>query len=298
MQVPNELCSVALVARESVPVEFVTCFGGVFAAVIVFALIASITSSAISHRVRRAEFLQSICRRVNGVYHPAAFMRSPRIDFSVAGWKASIEFCAASDDGEAFTRVLVDLHGRSPGTLHVIPEGFGQSFLKMFGAQDLNVGDAEFDRDYVIKAVPDSLAGQIFSPERRSQVVASVRRLQKLTRPTLSLTRNELIVKVLDYLQEEDSVALLVRTAEEFVGFVFQRATPGIELGAVQAVRTGSCPVCGTQIDDRLVNCESCKTSHHEECWRYVGQCSTYACPEKRYVSGPLSGHDPGPAAS
>ena len=141
------------------------------------------------------------------------------------------------------------------------------------------------DRDYVIKATPESLAARVFSPERRDHVIASVRRLQGFPRPVLSITRDQLVVKVSQNLADEDAVVRLVRTAEDFLGYLFQMGTPGIELGEVQTARAGSCPVCGTTMNDRLVKCEICRTPHHEECWKYVGQCSTYACKGKRSVA-------------
>ena len=39
------------------------------------------------------------------------------------------------------------------------------------------------------------------------------------------------------------------------------------------------CQVCGTPVElPAPVTCELCETPHHEDCWRYLGSCSTYAC--------------------
>jgi len=46
----------------------------------------------------------------------------------------------------------------------------------------------------------------------------------------------------------------------------------------------GQCQICGAEMKDRRVFCARCRTPHHEDCWRYTGQCSTYGCREIRFV--------------
>jgi hypothetical protein len=48
--------------------------------------------------------------------------------------------------------------------------------------------------------------------------------------------------------------------------------------------KAGNCQVCGEQMDRRVVYCGKCRTPHHEECWSYIGQCSTYGCREIRFT--------------
>ncbi len=46
----------------------------------------------------------------------------------------------------------------------------------------------------------------------------------------------------------------------------------------------GVCQVCSEKMETRVVYCGKCRTPHHEECWSYVGQCSTYGCREIRFT--------------
>jgi Prokaryotic RING finger family 1 len=48
--------------------------------------------------------------------------------------------------------------------------------------------------------------------------------------------------------------------------------------------KAGECQVCGEKMETRVVFCARCRTPHHEECWSYVGQCSTYGCREIRFT--------------
>lgn len=45
----------------------------------------------------------------------------------------------------------------------------------------------------------------------------------------------------------------------------------------------GECQVCLEKMDRRVVYCAKCRTPHHEECWSYMGMCSTYGCREIRF---------------
>ena len=45
----------------------------------------------------------------------------------------------------------------------------------------------------------------------------------------------------------------------------------------------GVCQVCHEKMDSRVVYCGKCRTPHHEECWSYMGMCSTYGCREIRF---------------
>jgi hypothetical protein len=81
---------------------------------------------------------------------------------------------------------------------------------------------------------------------------------------------------------------LLIRVLIEFsrekprVG-VEQRVHPsrrqkGVQMEELQMQSEGTCQVCGTSMKTGTVRCETCRTPHHRECWKYLGRCSTYAC--------------------
>jgi len=45
------------------------------------------------------------------------------------------------------------------------------------------------------------------------------------------------------------------------------------------------CPICSEEIMHDMVVCNGCKTPHCRDCWQYNGQCATFACGEKRFLS-------------
>jgi hypothetical protein len=194
-------------------------------------------------------------------------------------------FRSGGENESPTTQVEVDLRGHSPGSLKIYPEGVASSIAKIFGAQDIRVGDREFDALYVVKATPESLAHRLFSPERRARVIATVRRTLRGSGGCFDLRRDSLRVAVAVFVDSESSALELAKAAEEFTAVVLELApTAGIYWLNEASAAGGQCQVCGTEMRDGVVSCVRCKTPHHEQCWTYAGGCSTYACQEKRYV--------------
>lgn len=229
---------------------------------------------------KRPELLRRVAGHVGGTVIEGGWLKESEVHFRIAGLSAHLGFFAGSKYNPPWSRVAVPLNGRSPGTLHILEDGFAQGFLKLFGAQDLRIGDADFDRDYVIKATPESLASRIFRPEQRAEVIRTVRRLKGFADPTFDVTPHELTVTVRRYLRDEQSILVLIHAATEFLDHVLKHPVPpGVVLGELTTAAGGSCPVCGTLLSDSVVRCGTCRAAHHGECWAYVGRCSAYACP-------------------
>lgn len=238
---------------------------------------------------KRHDVLRGVARRMNGAYESGGMFTRAHLDFVVSGRRARFEFFPGGDDSSPYTRLEVTLKDPSPGTLHILPDGFGQSFLKMFGAQDIEIGDPSFDAEYVIKATPESLAARVFSPDLRARVIAAVRRLSNLSHPTIDLERHTLRIQVREHCTVEGRLLVMVQTAEDFLKHLFgapaPAGEPGIQWGELQTLTGGECPVCGTKMDDLVVRCAACRTPHHAECWEYAGKCSMFACAGKKFVA-------------
>lgn len=232
----------------------------------------------------RHSTLELVAKKVGGRTVPATFLKTEELEFAISGRGARLESFAGGKHSPPHTRVVVDLRDSFPGTLHILEQGFGLAFLKLFGAQDLLIGDRRFDEEYVIKATPERLASGLFSPDRRSDVIRTVRSLRGYPGPTFDLNQRIVTVTVRKYLREYDEFMTLIQATSEFVGFLLGPSA-GIQMDAVQVTSGGACPVCGTPMVDLVVRCESCRTPHHSECWQYMGRCSTYACPGQKAVA-------------
>ncbi len=225
-----------------------------------------------------------VAAKLGGRREGGGILEEPEIHFRLEGRRAILGFHAGSKHEPAFTRVTVELGGRSPGTFRLSPQGFGAVLAKLFGAQDLEVGDPAFDGEYVIKANPPSLATEIFRPDRRRDVIRTVRRIAEHASPLVELTGSTLTVQTRAKLDRGDCLLDLVKAAGDFLGFVFA-APSGIEWVEGTPTSPGRCQVCGSELLERVVRCASCRTPHHRECWDYARECSTFACRERRFVS-------------
>jgi len=230
-------------------------------------------------RARRKARGERLARRLGGTLAPGFW---PVLSFPILGRAAQLYWGRSEDEGGSFTHVSVDLRGQSPGVLKILPEGFGSRIAKLFGAQDLRIGDDDFDRRFVVKANPESLAQRLFSAERRPRVLAAALRFDRRLR--IDLSREQLRVSVPESLQLEKDLHLLAQTAVEFVGFLMESAISGGLWVEDLRIEKGRCPVCGSDLKERLVFCSRCRMPHHEECWSYTGICSTYGCRERRAV--------------
>lgn len=191
---------------------------------------------------------------------------------------------AGGEGPSAWCRFDIDLRGVSPGVLKIFPEGFFTPIAKLFGAQDLRIGDAAFDALYVVKATPPSLAASVFGGPRRTELLAAVRALGRYLQPVVDLSRDRLRLQVA---QEASEVLIdrLLDAGGELLGAILAAAPGAAPLwDAVMAPAAGRCPVCGTPLQQGLLRCGTCRTPHHRECWDYAGGCSTYACGGKHSV--------------
>jgi len=181
------------------------------------------------------------------------------------------------------TRVRVLMSRRSPGVFRILRLSKAR---RLWGARDIQVGNARFDRDWYITARPESLVSRIFTEDRFEQVMNSVDRLARFADPAVEITRDTLVVRAQEWISGEEDLTSLVSTASEFVGYLLRLGPEeGIAWVAGGDAEPSICPVCAAAMEEAVVHCDKCRTPHHEECWTYVGQCSTYACKGKRWVA-------------
>ena len=252
----------------------------IVAAITLLAIVLAIGAGGrASHAAREA------AEGLGGRFEEGGWLDRPTIRFRACGQDAVVMFWAGSKGDPAYTRVVIPCVGKSPGALKVYAGAFGDSIAKWFGAQDLEVGDPAFDSLYVVKATPVSLVHAVFGSPARDALITTLRRLGSWSSGSLDVSRESLSVRVMERLQESDRIVELARIAERLYALIVSgvKDDTGIVWGATTA-GSGQCQVCGAALAGDVVKCASCATPHHRECWRYVGECSTFACQSRRFV--------------
>jgi hypothetical protein len=245
------------------------------------AIVAAVLSLAVwrlrrwmkAEAARQAAWTDSLARAVNGRVMPSEDPRNPWIHFLVKGRQAEFFFVSGED---ARTTVDVSITGLSPGALDIERNGMPDFLARLFRVRDIDVGDPLFDRDYVVKANPETVARRIFSPERRARLAGRIRHLESFGLPVLRMTRDMLSIGVAARIEDIGTLSVLARCAEPFVEALLELGAPaGIQWGVEGK---GVCPVCASALEEDVVRCPACRTSHRRECWRYIGRCAVYGC--------------------
>ena len=143
----------------------------------------------------------------------------------------------------------------------------------MFGGPDLQIGDREFDALYTVWGqCSQEFARSILTPD----VVFIIRELGKSGSVVFTLTPSKVEIRTASSFVSNH--AKLLDYAIRIGELLTQTDAPAditFEKGEVQAT---ACQICGSEFKGSLVKCVKCATLHHADCWKFFGQCSTYAC--------------------
>lgn len=251
----------------------------VFILVLVPIVIFVFFTLAYAQRESLADLLTSLAGRWGGRVDRGAILSNPRLEFRVDGVDGEVVLQAGGSRNSSWTRVR--FNWPSPKRLRVAPEGFAAIFRHAFGASDIRLGDLGFDDEFWIEASDPAWAKEVLAPELR-------RGMRNLRNSGSWLSRGPSTVSL-----DVGSAGLALgvgrildgRAAlESFIELAIAalRAARGGESGVVLAtveLKGGSeCPVCGNGVE-KGVTCPACGTPHHEDCWKYVGNCAIFACP-------------------
>lgn len=191
------------------------------------------------------------------------------LKWRVRGRLAQIWFGRGDQEAPA-TVAMVDLRGASPGPLTIRPRG---------AFSGVKVGDPAFEAAFAVRA-PRDLAARVFRDGRMS---AAMLRLPARRVTSVEVTGETLALRISSNLQEEEDLLSLAENAGTMAEALIETPPGGVEwLDASGAWRRGVCLVCGDVLSSDVVRCVSCETPHHGECWRWIGECATYACRERR----------------
>jgi hypothetical protein len=231
----------------------------------------------------RRKNLEAVATRLGGTLVPG-FIGGNQVEFQVQGTPGRLACYSGDRSQPAFTRLQLDVTPR--GRLRIFPEGLFGSLRKAFGAQDIEIGDARFDTEYVIQGSPETWVREILDPETRRRIYVITSLGESFlngnaftmeagsTGLTISCGRNladdpELLQGFLD-----NALALHAR--------IVGRHAPEIQiLRAEENATRGNCPVCANPLEGEARQCPKCATPHHADCWEYFGGCAIYGCGSK-----------------
>lgn len=226
----------------------------------------------------------------SGDLHQRQLYQSPKVSFVHHGARALLSVYEAGDSSAALsTQLTYTVPEGWPYRLEVFPqrrEVDGPASLS-----DVRLGDDEFDPRFVVKASDARFAKEFLDGAAR-QAIEDLRNLLGNDRILVSVNSARLMVRKESVIAQPDDLHVFADLAgrlHDRIDLFWQRAS-GIEIlddpSAPADETAPTCQICGSGIPaDLRVNCRRCGTPHHRDCWEFNGQCSTYACGEKRFAS-------------
>ena len=227
----------------------------------------------------RAGNLRALGEGWEGIVKGSGVWSWPRLEMRVDGLPAEVSYREGKGDS-LWTKVHIQWTG--PGRLRATPQGFAKWLRSLVGGSDLEVGDPAFDAAFWVEASDAKWAREILTADiRRGLLDLRVewnRRGSQSVDVTLDAGPAGLVLKVgrlvVDNRQALERflalAVLILRVARGGTGIADIALAPLDTTGA-------ACPVCGHAVEGPRP-CPSCRTPHHEECWKYSGGCAIFGC--------------------
>jgi hypothetical protein len=225
----------------------------------------------------------------NGELHNRQLFQSPKVSFTHHGARALLSVYEPGDSsGVLHTQLTYTVPEGWPYRLEVFPQRRPDDGSASSPA-DIRIGDPEFDPRYVVKSNDERFACEFLDGAAR-QTLEELRHLLGNDRLLVSMNSSRLMVRKESVIGSADDLAVFADLAgrlHDRIELFWQRAT-GIEILDEPAPPADApkCQICGFEIaPEHRVDCRRCSTPHHKDCWEFNGQCSTYACGEKRFAT-------------
>lgn len=165
--------------------------------------------------------------------------------------------------------------------------------LNPSGWSPIDPGDARLRDHFVVYASSPTMAKELAPPGRIEAFEAIARDLGGFA-AAISFGKSTLVVeKVCHSARPQEQLRLIYRVIDLLEVLV---GIPARTVGRIDAGRApqidlsgATCQICMHPLSARVVFCQGCVTPHHQECWEYVGGCSTYACLRRAFTVGDYS---------
>ena len=247
---------------------------------------------------------RSLASRYHGRYENRGMSEPPTVSFHHQGSTVRVGLAPQFPGQPTFprTRVVARFARGLPFRLELSPIGRPAPAQPPKGTRPVRVGDAEFDRMFLVQANDPEMARDFLTAPVR-WAVANLLKLGPPGGMLVSINPERMLVQVDRNLGTSvDSLAIGVREAlmihDGLQSGVASRLGEGVAIvasGPASPEDAGppTCKVCGDPIlgpgltsASPRVFCSTCRTPHHRDCWDFIGACSVFGCKGKTALPG------------
>lgn len=228
--------------------------------------------------------LASLAGRWNGEVHEGGVFAGDRLELNVDGVRGEVTFGESPQstwESAGWTRVRFDWP--SERRLRVSRQDDARAQLRrLFGSTDIEFDDPAFDDRFWVESSHPTWARALLDPAARRAFV----RLQWSPRGpfsdalTLDVGPSGISLRVSRVLVDNaETLGWLIETCVAILNKTRGLAeSTGVTLEPILAQPGSACPVCGHGVVEESLECPTCRTPHHRDCWKYFGGCALFAC--------------------
>ena len=214
-----------------------------------------------------------------------SFWSGKSLKFQVDDTPTELTYFRGSDKAPPWTKLHVSWAGPK---LRVVPESTWSSLKKVFGAQDIQVGERAFDERFLVQGDPTYVT-QALTPTARGKLMllydlgSTAGFFGRRPGVTFDVTPAGVIVKCLRNLtRERHELLSFLEHALAVIAELRTAASGAPPISVAEVVKAGKCPVCSDGSGTLSRRCRGCNAAYHPECWDYLGGCAIFGC-EDRY---------------
>ena len=127
----------------------------------------------------REEIWRQLSTEIGARYVAGGFWKGDKVQATHEEWTVTLDTYAVST-GKAviiFTRMRAPYVNPNSFRFTIYRKGIFSDIGKWFGMQDIEVGDPEFDRDFIIKGTDESLVRELLSHQKLRELIARQREI-------------------------------------------------------------------------------------------------------------------------
>jgi hypothetical protein len=237
------------------------------------------------------DLFRELAQRLGGRYLEGSFVDPKEVTFHHSStWGRIDSYPTAGNPSALHARVRIAWPSAAV-RCEVFPQTVANRVGRLLGMVDIEIGQREFDRDFVINGDDSDRIKQLLTAPVRA-LLQEVRREADAGDMYMAITRDELLLRRRGAFVSVPAWERFARTAMKLFDELSSGTEPGIQFlndapaaaeGDAAATLTATCQICGEAIAADPVLCKTCRTPHHHDCWEYYGQCSTFGCRERGY---------------
>ena len=165
-------------------------------------IIVVIIGLLISKQKRDAAWRQ-LASELGAEFIEGGFFRSSKVQAHVKEWIVSLDTYSvpSGDSNDIYTRMKAPFQNKDGFQFTIFRMGLVGKLDKALGAQDIDIGDPDFDRDFVIKGNNESKVRALFANQRLRQLIQVQRSIRLGIKDNALLFETQGVIKDVERLK-------------------------------------------------------------------------------------------------